>query len=293
VLRRIVGHGVRVGRRYLPHALLPLLVRVRTWLAWRRPEVRAQARQQMGFLLQHVEPQPDLEAVARRYVERMTWRSELRWQPSLVVNERWMGLEHLVEAQSRGRGVMLACMHHGNLGGGSASLAKLGFPCCLMSYGRTLANEVPWIRQQLNLTVSEGGALVSTAVGSAGIAQLLEMGEIVAMAMDVPGRTPVTFAGHQLTGSAGVARIPFETGTPVVSATLGVDEHGTYAQLHEPLDPQSFESPEVLLRHLLAVQEESVLRYPEYVDLPTSRWVIPQAPETAQAAAAPEVRRAV
>ena len=281
MVRRVIAYGVRVGRRFFPHALLPLLVRVRTRRAWRRPEVRADARKEMGFLLEHVEPQPDLDTVARRYVERMLWRSELRWHPSLTVNERWKGLEHLAEAQSRGLGVMLACMHHGNLGGGSASLAKLGFPCCLMSWGKTMSNPVPWIDQQMKTTISEGGALVSTSVGSGGIIQLLEMGEIVAMAMDVPGRTPITFAGHQLLGSSGVARLPFLTGSPVVSATLGMDEHGTFAQVHEPLDPRDFESVEALLSQLLSVQEESVLKYPEYVDIPTSRWLIPEAAQQA------------
>lgn len=97
------------------------------------------------------------------------------------------------------------------------------------------------------------------------------------MAMDVPGRTAVTFAGHQLLGSSGVARLPYLTGSPVVSAVLGTDEHDTFGQLHEPLDPRWFESPEALLRHLLAVQEEAVLRYPEHVSIPTSRWLVPEA----------------
>ena len=66
-----------------------------------RPEVRADARKEMWFLLEHVEPLPDIDGVARRYVEQMIWRSELRWHPHLVVNVRWMGLEHLAAAQAR------------------------------------------------------------------------------------------------------------------------------------------------------------------------------------------------
>ena len=55
---------VNALRRAIPRRVLPLVVWVRFWLAWSRRSVRADARDQMGFLLEAARPDADVEAAA-------------------------------------------------------------------------------------------------------------------------------------------------------------------------------------------------------------------------------------
>ena len=61
---------------------IPIVVALRSRLAWSRADVRDDARAQMEFLLEHTRPEADLDAVARDYVRYQVRRGELRWHPS-------------------------------------------------------------------------------------------------------------------------------------------------------------------------------------------------------------------
>ena len=272
----LLAAAIGFVRRCIPLALVPAVIRARTRLSWRRQEIRAEARRQMEFLLGNERPDADIEAAAHRYVERMMWRSEARWHPSMVLPERIVGHEHVLAAQKDGRGVMVAGMHQGALGATPATLPDFGITCLTMTAAYTMADDAhPWLRQQVEIALSRGGVLFTSHVGSAAVLDLLRMGEVVFMAMDVPGRTPVTFLGRQLMGSFGAARLAHAAGSPVVQRTFEIDEQGPLSRLHPPLDPCSFETPQLLLEHMVALQEAAILKWPEYVDVPTSRWGIP------------------
>ena len=94
----------------------------------------------------------------------------------------------------------------------------------------------------------------------------------IAIASDVPGRTPMRFVGRDVLGSFGAARLAADAGAPVVVMTSEEDGRGPYIRLHEPLEPERFDSPQSLLAAMLAIHEEVVLRWPEATDLPLSRW---------------------
>lgn len=266
-----------VLRRATPPVLLPLVVAARTRLAWSRTGVREDARAQMRFLLEHTVPAADLEArveeAARAYVRYQARRGELRWHPRLLTHLRVEGIEHLVGARDLGRGVMVSFTHHGYYDGAFPSIAAAGVRCHMVVHPYMVEPDAPlWIQQHVRVGSANGGTAVSSAIGAAGMLDLLSRGEVLAIASDVPGRTPVRFLGHDVLGSFGAARLAADAGSPVVALTSEEDDRGPYIRLHPPIDPAEFSSPGELLQAMLAVQGETQTRWPEATDLPLSRW---------------------
>lgn len=260
-------------RTAVPTALLPLLVGLRYRLAWTRAAVRADARAQMAFLLEHTRPDADLDVVARAYVRYQARRGELRWHPELITGLRVEGVEHLVAAREAGRGVMLNFVHHGYYDGAFSSLARHGVRCQMMVHPYMVREDTPtWLKQHLVVASIGGGVPVSSDVGTDGILALLARGEVVAIASDVPGRTPLRYAGRDVLGSFGAARIAAEAGSPVVVMTSEEDSDGPVIRCHEALLPELFDSPRELLEQMLAIHEPVQVRWPEAADLPLSRW---------------------
>jgi lauroyl/myristoyl acyltransferase len=260
-------------RARVPRALLPALVAARTRLAWRQPAVREDARAQMRFLLEQTELDPDIDAVARAYVRYQARRGELRWHPELLTSLPVQGIDHLLAARDRGRGVVLNFVHHGYYDGAFPSVARLGAPAHLVVYPYMLEDDAPlWLRQHVKVGSSHGGTAVSAGVGTDGLLDLLRRGEVLAIASDVPGKTPISFVGRTVRGSFGAARLATVASAPVVVMTSEENADGPVIRLHEPLDPADFAAPEALLQRMLAIHESVILRWPEATDLPLSRW---------------------
>lgn len=260
-------------RRHVPRPLLPLLVWLRYRVAWAVPSVREDARKQMAFVLGESRPDADVEAAARAYVRRQTWRGELRWHPDLVTHKRIEGLEHLVAARDAGRGVVLNFMHHGTYEGCFGSIGNAGVKLHMVVYPYMVREDAPsWLKQHMSVACTGGGEAVSAEIGTPGILGLLSQGNVVAVASDVPGRTPLRFVGRDVRGSYGAARLAADAGSPVIVMTSERDERGSFVRLSEPLDPKDFASPKELLQEMLSRHESVIVRWPEATDLPLSRW---------------------
>jgi lauroyl/myristoyl acyltransferase len=272
-VKTLIADVVEAARRRLPVALLPVLVGLRFLVGWSRPSVRADARGQMRFLLEQSRPGADVDAAARAYVRNQIWRGEVRWHPELLTHMRVVGLEHLRAARDSGRGVILNFMHHGTYEGALASVGRLGVPSHMLVYPYMVREDAPrWLKQHMRVGRMGGGTTVSTEIGTQGILDLLHQGEVVAIASDVPGRTPLRFAGREVRGSFGAARIAFDAGSPVVVMTSEVDEHGPFVRLHEALEPKLFDSSRSLMEEMLVRHERVVIQWPHHTDLPLSRW---------------------
>ena len=272
-MKTILAGFAESTRRRVPRALLPVLVGVRFLIAWSRPSVRTDAREQMRFLLEQTRPGVDLDVVARAYVRNQIWRGEVRWHPELVTRLRVEGIEHLRAARGRGRGVILNFMHHGTYDGALASVGRLGVPAHMLVYPYMVREDAPrWLKQHMRVARMGGGTAVSTEIGTQGIIDLLNQREVVAIASDVPGRTPLRFAGREVRGSFGAARIAFDAGSPVVVMTSEEDDRGPFVRIHEALEPKHFDSPRSLIEEMLARHESVIVQWPEHTDLPLSRW---------------------
>ncbi len=259
-------------RRSVPARSLPLLIRTRAAIAWCLPSVRRTAHRQMLFLLGESCP-AQVSQVARRYVQEMVVRAEVRWHPDVATRVRLEGAEHLEAARALGRGVVLSFMHHGLYDRAFPAVARTTSGLRMLVHPYMLADDSPrWIRQHLRLNCMGGGQAVSAAVGTEAIKRMLTAGDVVAIASDVPGRTAVTFAGREVLGSFGAGRLAWESGSPVVLMTSGRDQQGPFVRLHPALHPGDFDSARSLLEAVLAAHETAVLAWPEATDLPLSRW---------------------
>ncbi|WP_121251058.1 hypothetical protein [Nocardioides ferulae] len=257
-------------RRSLPAATVPLRARAGARLAARDPRVRERARRSMALLLDQVRPDADLDALAERYLAYQAWQNEARWHHSLCGPLHVAGLDRLHAIPG---GVVVSFLHHGPFLTIGSSLGRSGRDIqAIATPGLCGGRQAPWERQ--TQAVAERDChLFPVTEGSAGIRSRLEQGSVVAVALDVPGRTPVTFLGKQLIGSSGATRAAYATGCPVVNATMHRAADGTpFYRLDEPLHPASFESPEAMLGELLRRQEESVLAWPEAYYDPLTKW---------------------
>jgi lauroyl/myristoyl acyltransferase len=238
----------------------------------------------MSFLLGE-QAGAELRPVARRYVHQMVRRAELRWHPEVATAVLVEGIGHLLAALDLGRGAVISFVHHGLYDRAFPSIARTGVALDLMVHPYMLRDDTPgWLKQHIRVNTIGGGRAVSTEIGSAGIADLIAAGHAVAIASDVPGRSPVTFAGRAVLGSSGAARIAAAANTPVVLMTTerdrcdgydgrgGCSGYGEHVRLHPALLPEAFGSAEALLDEILARHERAVLAWPEATDLPLSRW---------------------
>ena len=265
VRRRVPARGVRA------------IVRLRTKLDLRSPARMARARAEMEHLMGAEADAAELEALAARFAGWMRRRGEYRWHPELVGRQEVVGLDHLLEAQAHGRGVVVSFVHHAHFDGSFLSLKRHGLELDAIVHPLMTSGGGGNFMRQHTALCRLGGTLHSTEIGSAGIADLLRAGRTVFVASDVKGSTPVRFLGQERVGSSGAPRIAMATGSPVVVMTFERVGDDARIRLHEPMDPAGFTTPEELLEAMLARHEAAVRAWPEAYDEPLKRWGRPPA----------------
>jgi lauroyl/myristoyl acyltransferase len=277
----LAGRGVNTLRRVAPTSLLPTLVRVRARLASRRPALWADAQAQMRFVVGDDQPDEEIDRLAAAYLERMIWRGEARWHPELVTRQQIVGLEKVRALQDAECGFIVNFVHHGDYEGMSPSLAWAGIRTHALATSAMFAADQPaWLRQQARVvTFNEGVTLLDVARGAAGIKELLARGEAVAIASDIPGRTPVRFLGHDLHLVSGAARTALECQVPVAIVTSHPNPADPHAcamlKVTDVLYPKEFDSAEALLETMLRRHEGAFLAWPEAAEYPLRRLTDP------------------
>ncbi|MCW2816649.1 MAG: hypothetical protein JWN84_4104 [Nocardioides sp.] len=261
-------------RLAVPDALVPAVVRARVRTKNRRSGPLETARAEMGFLLSEVAGDTEIEEVAQRYVERDTWRSELRWHPRMICHQPVEGIAHLRTARATGRGVVISFLHHGHYEGAVASVSAADAPIHIALAPEMCGPDAPsFLRQHVRTGSSTGGIGVNVAGGAGVLAGLLLEGNTLAVATDVPGKMPVDFLGKKRYGSSGAARLAAGTNSLVVVMTAHRSADGSLGlALREPIEPSDFATPEELVIHLLHAQEDAVRAWPEGYHHPTLRW---------------------
>jgi lauroyl/myristoyl acyltransferase len=233
----------------------------------------ALATEQMTHLLDKVATPEEIQAASDRYTEFMLREAELRWHPRRATDQRVEGLENLRAAQALGRGVVVSFVHHGYYAGMFGAIKRAGIAHTLIVRAGALGwNAGPGQRQDIRV-MKRGARLVDVRVGTAGIVERLARGEVVMMALDVPGSSVVTFAGRQVRCTSGTVHAARPGNSPVVLATWSHEEDGAVVRLSPPLLPADFDDPKEMLQHLIGRHEDAVLRWPEAVLMPTYNWV--------------------
>ncbi len=271
------GRGAVLAARLrsaTPARVVPLMHRARLGRDLRTPRKLQQAREHMEFLVGAARPEitsDELDDLARRYLDWTRWRIETRWHI-----DRWHrpvpveGVEHLAAGRD---GAVVNFLHHGPFERVGMSLAQHGHHIHMMMAPWFFEEPVkPWLQQHRRIT-EEGCSIFSSAEGSDGVRRRLREGQLVAMASDMPGSTPVRFVGRDLLGTFGAARLPYAEGRPVLVVTSHRRPDGTaYMRVHEPLHPQDFSGPRELLDRMLQIHEPAVLAWPESYEEPRSKW---------------------
>lgn len=265
-----------LARSAVPDALVPAITRARTRRKLGDEGAVAKARAEMDFLIGAIRP-GDVDRATRAYVERDVMRSELRYHPRLIARQPVANLEALERARAAGRGVVVSFLHHGHYEGSVASLAWAGQPLTMLVSDDMLAEDAPtFLRQHVRVGRVLGNRTIAASEGMAACKEALQGGEPIAVATDVPGRSPLTFLGAQRLGSSGAARMALDTGALVVMLFARCAADGTLSiELSEPIEPADFADPHQLLLHLLAAHEAPVLAWPEGYHQPRLRWGVP------------------
>lgn len=262
--------------RRLPLPLVAPVVRRRVRRLQAHDVSMAVARRQMEFLLEHTRPDADIDEVARRHLEQVVWRRELRWRPGVITQQRVHGIEHLTRVRGEHGGLVLCFLHHGQFEGAFPAVKLAGGPP-ITTVGHPLMFD-PAIPDHLkaNLRLGKMGSTpVPVTIGYAGLRDLVLDGHTLGIAVDLPGSTRVRFVGRELMGASGAARIAYETGSPVVLLTAHpTDGLIQEVRLSEPLLPADHDSAESLLQAILDGFEPSVLAWPEAYDWPKAKFTL-------------------
>ena len=260
-------------RSAVPDALVPLVVKARIRAKQRKATAAARARREMEFLLGAARPE-DVERATQAYLERDVWRSELRYHPKLITGMPVENVAALERARSLGRGVVLSFLHHGHYEGATASVCKVAPPFSIVVSPDMLAPDAPSFLRPHVITGSATGANpVDAGVGAKAMVGMLQRGDVLGIATDVPGTTRLPFLGRERLGSSGAARLAMGANSPIVMLFARCESDGTlWLELSDPIEPTDFAAPDALLGHLITAQEPAVLAWPEGYHQPTLRW---------------------
>jgi lauroyl/myristoyl acyltransferase len=269
-----LGDHVQRVRRLIPYGALPALARRRVDGLWQIEEYRSAQVAEMQFLLEHTERAAEIPQIARGYTEFAVLRGYRRWHPRQLSRQPVTGIEWLTTKRDPERGVLLSFVHHAQYEGLFPSLARAGaaiHPVCAPEAFDPVSPAQ--LRQHFKVAgMMPSTTLVSAAIGTPGMVDLLENRAILGIASDVAGRTPVQFLGRELRGSFGAARMATQTSSPVVLVTSHRSPDGSPSlQVHEPLEPGDFADPADLLAEIMRRHEPAVLAWPEAFDSPYTR----------------------
>jgi lauroyl/myristoyl acyltransferase len=226
----------------------------------------------MRFLLETTDRAAEIPDLARKYADNVALRTYQRWRPSLVTSQEVRGVEWLTTRRDPERAVVLGFLHHHHYEGMFASLKRHGVQITLIAMPEAMSPDAPvQLRQHIKI-MARACTMIPAVGGTQAMVDLMVPPTILGVALDVIGQTPVEFLGRRVTGSFGAARIAALSNSPVVLVTSVREGDGHYLQVHEPLEPTDFASPQDLLGEILRVLGASVLAWPEVFDTPTSRF---------------------
>lgn len=258
------------------HRVLPMVVADRLIRTRAQRQVAAsagdRARLHMEYLLGRSSRAVESGALAEEHLFQTHRRAELRWRPWLTDRFAVEGLDRPDIHRWEGHGVLTSFMHHAQAEGVLRSFSRLGYhmhvPVLASLLEPTAARP---FQQQIKLVRKSGNVPFAAGGSYEHMLQLLKDGQILSIAADLPGTTPVTFLGRQILVASGTARLALETGAPILPITSL--KHGRFqrVRMETPLLPTDFTSVAELTQALFDAHAPAILAWPEAVELPLAR----------------------
>lgn len=267
-----------VARRAYPAGVAVALARARAHRAWTsNPAMRSKALGGMELVVGKTPRAHEVEALAQRHLLETFKYEEMVWRPGLLSSLRIDHLDRLRQAMEGDAGVLLNFMHQGQFAAMGAALTREGISRSVLAGPNLFGEQRPdlkgALRGQLLKTMTANGAKILSAAGSFETAVgLLRAGEVVTVASDLPGSTPVRFLGRALLVPSGVARLSMTSGAPIVVISAVPDGHLNRWEVQEALLPGDFADPQALLQAVFARHEPAVLAWPEGLQHPLGQF---------------------
>lgn len=276
--------------RFIPWRALPGVARRRVDRLWKNEAYRAAQEENMHFLLEFTDRVGEVPELAREYAEFDVLRNYRRWHPHQLSHQPVKGVEWLTTKRDPDRGVVLSFVHHGWYNAmvsstGRAADDHVGIPKSerpgivlngVVAPEAFDPNAPLALRQHFKVCAyGPNMKLMSATEGMPRMKEMLEQREILCIAFDVPGRTPINFLGRPMLGSFGSARLAVQTNSPVVLVTSHKGPDGLpWVQVHEPIEPSDFPDPADLLAEIIRRHEPAILAWPAAYDSPHSRLAV-------------------
>jgi lauroyl/myristoyl acyltransferase len=263
--------------RAMPWPVAREAVRVRAARLWRSPQVREHACRSMEFVVGNTERAGEVEALARRWVFESLKRDELTWRPWQAPRFPVEGAEILTEVRGDAGGAVLSFFHHGQHGGMFGALARRGHWSHVAVLPALLEERLPGYqarRRRAHIAMAKLGATAFPAKGAMDhMRELLASGELVGIASDVAGSTPVAILGRPASAASGAARLAFDLGVPVVPVTSHPRPGATQCfRVGHPIEPRHHADFRSVQQAIFDAQAPAILEWPEALMEPLERW---------------------
>jgi KDO2-lipid IV(A) lauroyltransferase len=200
---------------------------------------------------------------------------ELFWRPWLLRGASVLGLEHWHAARAGGRGAVLVFGHILGTWAVPGILGSVGLPVYIVIGPHYYAPMPPGYegialmhrRRAYGERVLPMDHIVLATGRPERLKELVEAGEVVAIAFDAPGRAPTPFLGRTVGFGGGAPRLALETGAKVLPAVP--ERHGSrlVMRFYPPIDPAEHSDTTSLRAAIAAAFEPIVLARPEAVEL--------------------------
>jgi lauroyl/myristoyl acyltransferase len=264
----------------------------------RNPAVERDAERFMKDLLLYTPRASEAEVLARRYRREHARMIELLWRPWLFKRSRVIGKEHWDAAHAGKGGCVAVIGHMGGTWAVAPILGRHGLHVHQVTsphywqqeFGGLLGLATLHMGREYGDKALGSSRLIPSNARPERLIELIESGESLLIAWDVPGSAATPFLGRSVALGGGPATIAFRTGAKVLP--MIPERHGWHIHLRmlEPLDPADYRDRQSLRAAIARTFEPLVLAKPEILEIP---WFPPPLVTEATSTLPPEHARAM